>query len=312
MKMTWVLGFVVLLATGPVFGALKVVTSTTDLAWAVKQIGGAAVEVKPLLRGQENPHYVDTIPDFIRQVADADVVCVVGLDLEIGWMPKVLTRSGNAKVQPGGPGYCETGKRITVMDKPAGPVDRSMGDVHPAGNPHFWLAPLPLVEAAQEIVAVLSKVDPAHQADYQKGYQAWQEKMTAFYAEQKKRLRAALPPGAPLVLEYHKEFTYLLQAYDLKSVGSLEEKPGVAPSAGRIAEVATNAKAQNVRVLLAARYSPKATVEKFEEISGVPALRVATSVPADALDYYAFHSALITDLAKALTSTVASAPKKGR
>src|SRR5262245_7336772 len=87
---------------------IRVITTVPDLAWAARKIGGENVDVSPLLNGTENPHYVDTVPDFIRQVADAQVVCIVGLQLEIGWMPKVLSRSGNARVQPGGAGYCET------------------------------------------------------------------------------------------------------------------------------------------------------------------------------------------------------------
>src|SRR6478735_654076 len=105
---------------------LKVITTVPDLAWMVQEIGGDLVDAKPLLRGTENPHLVDAVPDYIRQVADAKVVCLIGLDLEIGYMPPILSKSGNAAVQPSGPGYCEVGKSVTVLDRPTGPVDRSM------------------------------------------------------------------------------------------------------------------------------------------------------------------------------------------
>ncbi len=291
-----------LLAVSVSFGAIRVVTSTTDLAWMVKQVGGELVEVQPLLRGSENPHYVDTIPDFVRKVADASVVCVVGLDLEIGWMPKVLSRSGNAKVQPGGVGYCDTGKKISVLDKATGPIDRSMGDVHPEGNPHFWLSPLALADAADAAVKSLSETDPAHRAIYEENSRKLSSQMKALYESEKKQLATVLSKATgPLVLEYHKEFTYLLNAYGIKSMGSLEEKPGVAPSAGRIAEVALSAKKSGVRVLLAADYSPRKTVEKFAELSGIKVLRIPTSLSADSLDYVKFRAKLIDDLVKALS-----------
>ena len=120
---------------------VKVVTTIPDLAWVAAEVGGDHVETKALLRGNENAHFVDAVPEFTRLTADADVVCIAGLDLEVGYMPAVLTRSGNAKIQPGGAGYCEAGKSVQVLEKLTTAVDRSMGDVHPAGNPHFYLSP---------------------------------------------------------------------------------------------------------------------------------------------------------------------------
>ena len=140
--------YLVALFTTPVFAeSLRVVTTTTDLAWLTKQIGGDEVEVTSLLSGEEDPHYVDAVPRFIHLVANADIVCVVGMDLEIGWMPKVLSKSANAQVQPGGKGYCETGKGVEALDVITNDVDRSMGDVHPDGNPHFQLSPLHMAQA---------------------------------------------------------------------------------------------------------------------------------------------------------------------
>ena len=109
---------------------VKVVATVPELAWAAAEIGGGAVEVHALLRGNENPHYVDAVPEFTRLVAEADIVCVVGLDLEVGYMPAVLSRSGNAKVQPGGPGYCDASKSVPVLEKATSAVDRSLALKH--------------------------------------------------------------------------------------------------------------------------------------------------------------------------------------
>lgn len=275
---------------------VRVVTSLTDLAWAVKEIGGARVDVSPLLKGTENPHYVDTVPDFIRLVSEAEVVCVVGLELEIGWIPKVLARSGNAQVQPGGKGFCETGKAISVLEKPTGPVDRSMGDVHPAGNPHFWLSPLRLADATSVIAETLSNVDPEGASAYAAGALRLKKKLVALAEAGRKKI-AQKKPGA--LMEYHREFAYLLDTYGLKSLGSVEEKPGVAPSAGRLAEAATGAKAAGVKLVLAGNYAPKQALERFKELSGATVLQTTTAIAPDG-DYVKFHEALVDSIVRAL------------
>lgn len=292
----------VLAANALAVSPFKVVTTTTDLAIAAKEIGGDKIIVKPLLKGTENPHYIDAIPDFIREVADAKVVCLIGLDLEIGWLPKVLSKSGNAAVQPGGPGYCDTGTGVTVLEKPTGPVNRSMGDVHPAGNPHFTLSPVAFSEAANAIAQALARVDPGSAAFYQTNLKKFQEQLRTL----QRQLASTLPkPATALVMEYHREFAYFFQAYGLRSFGSLEEKPGVAPSAGRIAEIARSAQAAGVKVLIATDYTPKKALEKFSELSGIPVKLVASFPRADSVvsgprDYREVQQGLVTAVAEAL------------
>ncbi len=277
---------------------VPVVTTMNELAWAVQEIGGANVTAKALLDGTENPHYVDAVPEFIRLVADAQVVVLVGLDLEIGWMPKVLGRSGNAQVQPGGKGYCEAGKTVSVLEKPTGDVNRSMGDVHPTGNPHFWLSPKALGEAGGAIAETLSGVDPAHAADYAKGLEAFRKKLDGIAAVNQAKLKAAA--GSSWVIEYHKEFSYLFSQYGLKSYGSIEEKPGVLPSAGRLAQIGLAAKQAGVKVALAGDYAPKKTLERFTEVSGIPVVQVPTSVQPKGkyADYAGLQSFLVDSLVK--------------
>lgn len=254
---------------------VNVVTTTTDLAWAARQIGGPFVSVESLLEGTENPHYVDALPDFIRKVSNAQVVCLIGLDLEVGWMPKVLSRSGNAQVQPGGNGYCDTGKSVKVLDKPTGPINRSMGDVHPDGNPHFTLSPLALADAASVIAQTLSNVDPAHSKEYQLNLTKFKSDMTQLKGQIQRMIKSALNTQDAQWMEYHKEFTYFFDVYGLKSFGSLEEKPGVPPSAGRIGEIALSAKRAKVGALLATTYNPHKALERFSELSGIPVIKVS-------------------------------------
>lgn len=288
--------------------APKLVTTTTDLAWMAREIAGADAEVESLLRGTEDPHFVDARPDYIRKVASADAVCVVGLDLEVGWMPKVLAKSGRAAVQPGGKGYCDTGSRINVLEKPTGPLDRSMGHVHPSGNPHFWLSPVALAQASEEVADTLARIDPGKAEAYRRRQKAFATRMNELQAAVRARLeKAGITGSKARFLEYHREFSYFAQAFGLESVGSLEEKPGVSPSAGRLATVASQAKNEGVRIVLATTHGPRRLLARFEELSGVPVQAVPISIDArgEPKDYPAL-------LARIEEAIVAAASREGQ
>lgn len=251
---------------------IKVVATLPDIAEVVRAIGGEEVETSTLLSGSEDPHYSDARPDYILKVRKADVVCAIGLDLEIGWLPKVMDKAGNAKVQPGGLGFCELGRAVKALEIPVGVVDRSLGDVHPHGNPHFAVDPLKLSEAAAEVLKVLSAVAPDKTTVFEKNYDTFKKQMTALHAATKKNVKKEK------VMEYHKEFTYFFATYGLESAGSLEEKPGMPPSAARIAQIAQTAKANKVTVLFATPSAPHATLERFHELSGIPVVTVPSYV----------------------------------
>ncbi|MFM6929843.1 MAG: metal ABC transporter substrate-binding protein [Bdellovibrio sp.] len=270
--MKLVISAVLVFLTLPAFAKIKVVATLPDVAEVVKAIGGNQVDVSTLLSGGTDPHFADARPDYILKVNRADVVCAIGLELEIGWLPKVLEKSGNAKVQAGGPGSCELGKAVKPLDVPQGVINRSLGDVHAHGNPHFALDPLKLAEGGAEVVRVLSQVDSANAGLYQKNYDAFKKQMESLHAQMKSKAKK------DKVMEYHKEFTYFFRAYDLESVGSLEEKPGMPPSATRIAEVAQMAKANKVQVLFATPSAPHKTLERFQELSGVPVVTVPSYI----------------------------------
>ncbi|MEK2646786.1 metal ABC transporter substrate-binding protein [Bdellovibrio sp. BCCA] len=263
---------VLFLVSVSAFAKIKVVATQPDIAEVVQAIGGDQVEVQTLLKGSEDPHYAEARPDFILKVNRADVVCSVGLDLEIGWLPKVLSKSGNEKVQEGGPGFCALGKSVKALEVPTGVIDRSLGDVHPHGNPHFVLSPEKLAEGGAEVVRVLSQVLPAKSSEFEKNYDAFKKKMTELHARLAKTVKKVK------VMEYHKEFTYFFNAYGLESLGSLEEKPGMPPSAARIAQVAKMAKDNKVAVLFATPSAPHKTLERFHELSGVPVVTVPSYV----------------------------------
>lgn len=260
-KFLFLFGASLLVASSSYADKIKLVTTTTDLAWAAKRIGGSYVSVQSMLKGHEDPHYVDAVPSFVLKASRADIVCSVGLELESAWLPKVLERSGNAKVQAGGTGYCNTGSAITPLDVPKGKIDRSQGHVHAAGNPHFWLDPKTFAHASKAIADAIVRTKPELAEPIASQYSKFLKDML----ELQDQIRAKVSGlGSTLkVMEYHEEFSYYFRAIGLTSYGSLEEKPGVPPSSGRIARMALKAKKEEIKIILASSHSPKRLVESF-------------------------------------------------
>ena len=253
--------------------SIRIVTTTPDIAWMAKEIGQDKVETISLLNGSEDPHYVDARPDYVTRALQADVVCIVGLGLETSWINRVLAKTGKQSIQPGGKGYCELGKRIEALDKPTHAVDRSQGDIHPEGNPHFWLSHSAFFKAGQEITDTLIRVDTKNAESFLSGYERLQSKLMKKRDELKQKiLSAGITGKAAHFLEYHKEFAYFAAEYGLQSNGTIEEKPGVSPSARRIASVALLARGSDVSFALASNTAPRKILTRFEELSGVPVL----------------------------------------
>lgn len=260
------LSLLILIISPSSLASLKVVTTTPDLAWAVKKIGGKEVHVESLLRGTEDPHYVDVVPSFIVKVRGADLLCAVGLELETGWLPKVRGRAGALKKS-----YCEFGRSIRPLGKPEGPVDRSMGDVHSSGNPHFHLSPGHLAKGAEAALVELKKLKPEKTTYFDRRYRELVAQMKKLEDEVSQRLESI---NQRSILQYHQEFSYFFKAYGFKSAGSLESIPGVSPSASRLAKLSLELKGQAVPLVLAAQYAPLATLERFQSLSDIPFLRL--------------------------------------
>lgn len=277
---------------------LRVVATTPDVAWLVQRVGGSAVEVKALARASDNYHFLDARPDYVLAVARADVVCRVGADLEIGWLPKVLDRAGNRKVMKDGSGDCDLSRALTLAEKPTSAVDRSMGDVHAAGNPHFWLSPVEMAKAAKEVESRLAATAPERAAEFAGNRQALEKELLALHEAQRKRLAPLQGKGA---YQYHRDFSYFLAAYGLQSLGSIEEVPGVSPSAARLGRVSLEAKAKSAAFALASSQNPQPTLEKFQELSGVKFILLPTSLadPQNPLAYRQWQESLVSTLLQA-------------
>jgi zinc/manganese transport system substrate-binding protein len=159
-------------------GKLKVVTATTDLASLAQEVGGDRIEVESIARGYQDPHFVEAKPSFLLKLRQADLLIVVGLQLEIGWLPPLITQSGNPRIQVGANGYLDASEFAEILEKPTGVITRAQGDVHPFGNPHYWLDPENGRRVAQGIANKLGEMRPQDAAYFQQRFQDFSQRLT--------------------------------------------------------------------------------------------------------------------------------------
>jgi len=249
---SWVVGLSLLLSVGiiPTAAAqtpLRVVTTTTDLAALVRAIGGDRVQATSMALGTQDPHYVEPKPGLILDLRRADLYLQIGLDLEVGWAPLLLDQSRNARLQPGGVGHLDLSEHVVVLDVPATRVTRAEGDVHPFGNPHYWLDPENGVRMAEAIADRLSQLDAAGAGEYARN-------LARFRAEvdvATRRWRSAAEPirGAPIVA-YHASWKYLAEFLGLEIVDYVEPRPGIPPSPRHLADLVARMNLLGVGVIV--------------------------------------------------------------
>ena len=278
---------------------LTVVTTTTDLAWIMQQVGGDKVEVESIARGYQDPHFVEAKPSFLLRLRKADLLAVVGLDLEIGWLSPLIEQSRNARIRPGNPGYLDVSAGVEIADRPQASVNRSMGDVHAKGNPHYWLDPANAVRIGIQMERRLSELRPQDTKYFQTRLNELKGKMNKAH----QRWTAMLAPyrGAKVVT-YHRSWTNFVNRYGLDVVEFVEPKPGVPPSPAHIFELIQKMKAEGVKVILVEPYFDLKTPNSVAAKTGAKVLVMYPSVGgAEGLDdYYAVFDRNIGELVKAL------------
>jgi zinc/manganese transport system substrate-binding protein len=249
--LAWVLTFG--MAVGPTRIAradLRIVTTVPDLAALAKAVGGERVAVEALAAPSEDPHYVDPRPSFLPKLSRANAVIVVGLDLEVGWLPPLLTNARNAAIQTGGVGYIDASTFVREkLQVPTMRVDRSMGDLHPGGNPHFHTAPGPLADVALGLGERFAALDPALADHYRGRARSYAAELRKLGADMAARF-AALPAERRRVVSFHDSFRYLLAWLGLEQVITIEEKPGIRPSPGRVATVMSTMRGKAAKVII--------------------------------------------------------------
>ena len=292
--------FVVLVAGSSVRGAatLNVVATTEDLASLAREVGGDRVTVTALAAGYQDPHQVDAKPSFILAISRADALIVVGRELEIGWLPALLSSGRNSKVQVGGPGYLDASQNVKILEIPTGQITRAMGDVHPQGNPHYWLDPANGRRMADAIRAKFTQLVPADGAYFQKRYSDFDAKLAA--AETRWDKTMAPFKGRKLVT-YHRSWPNFMERWGLDVVGYVEPKPGIPAPPSHILGLIDEMKKQKVSVIVVEPYWSLKTPESIANQTGAKVLVLAPSVggvkkgePADYIALFDYNVGLLS------------------
>jgi zinc/manganese transport system substrate-binding protein len=230
---------------------LNVITATTDLASLAQEVGGDKIDVEAIAKGYQDPHFVEAKPSFLLKLRHADLLVVVGLDLEIGWLPPLITQSGNPHIQPASAGYLDASQFAEILEKPQGAVSRAMGDVHPLGNPHYWLDPENGRRIAKGISNKLAEMDTPNASYYQQRFQDFDKRLTA--AEQNWDAQMK-PYNGRKVVTYHKSWPNFAKHFNLDVVGYIEPRPGIPPTPGHTIELIQQMKRDNVKIIMVEPY----------------------------------------------------------
>lgn len=268
---------------------VRVVTTLPVFAELVKAIGGDLVEVIAVATPLQDPHFVDAKPSYILAASRADVFVAAGMDLEVGWEPLLREGSRNAAIQIGGPGYVDASAHVQKLGVPTGRIDRSRGDVHPYGNPHYWLDPLNAVPLTADIALALTRVDPRNAGTYN-------DRRRAFLATLERRMadwraRMAALRGTPIV-SYHESWEYFARRFGLEIVGTLEPKPGIPPSPSHLARLMDRMKERDVKLILQEPYYEDDNPELVSRETGARVVELPNQ-PQSGQDYFAFVDALV-------------------
>jgi zinc/manganese transport system substrate-binding protein len=265
------LTLIAIAATGSSAAAqLRVVATTPDLASLAREIGGNLVSVTSLAKPTEDPHYVDAKPSHIVTLNRADALIEGGAELELGWLPPLLENSRNAKISAGAPGRIVASQGIRMMEIPTN-FDRSKGDIHSLGNPHFLIDPVNVKIIARNIADHFAEVDPKSAATYRSNLAKFNSRVDAKFAGWRSQLA---PFRGAKIVTYHKDFVYLASRFGLDIVGELEPKPGIAPSPAHLASIIGKMKASNARVILVQPYQNRRTAETVARQTGAAVLDV--------------------------------------
>jgi zinc/manganese transport system substrate-binding protein len=289
-----------LLAAAPARADLKVATSLTDLASVAQFVGGKHVSAQSLCRGYEDPHFVPAKPSLMKAIQHADVFVSTGLELDGGWLPLVLPGSRNPRIQPGTKGFVDASEGVHVLEKPVGTVSRAEGDVHPLGNPHYYLDPKALEVVADHLARVFSDLDPANAADYSANARAFHGRMDASLERWEKELA---PFKGVAIVPYHKNFIYFIDRFGLKEFGNVESKPGIPPTPRHIAELAEAMRRSGVNVVAYGPYNKAGASNEVAKRAGGTAVEVATEVGGlpGTDDVFSKFDALVASLTGALS-----------
>ena len=254
---------------------LNVMTTTEDLASIAREIGGDRITVESMARGYQDPHFVEAKPSFILKLQKADLLVLVGRELEIGWLPPLIQQSRNAKIQAGADGYLDASLQAQILEIPSGEITRAMGDVHPLGNPHYWMDPENGKRVAKEITDKLTQFRPNDRAYFTMRLTDFTSRLD----EAEKRWLAMMAPykGTKMVT-YHRSFPNFAERFGLNIVGYVEPRPGIPPTPQHTLDLINEMKRQNVKLVLVEPYFDLKTPQAIGRETGAQVLVMPPSV----------------------------------
>ena len=254
---------------------LKIMAATMDLASLAQEVGGDKVEVESIARGYQDPHFVDAKPSFLLKLKRADLLIVVGLELEIGWLPPLINQSTNPKIQVAAPGYLDASRFARILEIPTGQVTRAEGDVHPLGNPHYWLDPENGLRIAKGIADKLSEMRPEDAAYFAQRYADFEQRLKQ--ADQR-WLAEMKPYEGRKIVTYHRSWPNFAEHFHLNVVGYVEPRPGIPPSPQHTVELIQQMKRENVKVIVVEPYFDLKTPNSIARETGGQVLVLPPSV----------------------------------
>ena len=280
-------------------GKLNVITTIEDLAAVTREVGGDRVTVESIARGYQDPHFVEAKPSFILKLQRADVLIVVGRELETAWLVPLQTQSRNSKIQVGGPGYLDASLNARILDIPTGQITRAMGDVHPSGNPHYWLDPENGKLMAQSIAARFSELRPNDRAYFQQQAASFSARLDA---AEKRWLQMMAPYKGTKVVTYHRSFPNFAERFGLDIIGYVEPRPGIPPTPQHTLDLINEMKRQNVKLVLVEPYFDLKTPQSIGRATGAEVLVMPPSVGGvkEITDYFKLFDYDITLLINAI------------
>ena len=264
---------------------LNVVTTTADLAALTQEVGGDRVNVQAIAKGYQDPHFVEAKPSFLLMLQRADLLVSVGLQLEIGWLPPLISQCGNARVQPNASGNLDASQFADILELPTGPVSRAQGDVHPLGNPHYWLDPENGRRVARGIATRLAQLRPEDAQYFEQHFQDFSRRLT----EAEKRWDNQMQPyRGRKVITYHRSWPNFTRRFGFQVMGEIEPRPGIPPSPKHTIELMEMMKREGVKVILVEPYFDLKTPNSIASGTGAKVVVLLPSVGGEkeASDYF--------------------------
>lgn len=261
---------VLMVSAGPSLAKLNVVVTTPDLAAVAQEIGGSEVEVTTLMRPTEDPHFIDPKPSFIVKLNRADALIEGGAELEVGWLPPLLNGARNSKLAAGAQGRIRANEGIQMLEVPSG-LDRAKGDIHAAGNPHFLSDPVNAKILAQHLASALAALDSKSAGVFQANLKRFVGDLEARMPQWESKLA---PFKGQTIVSYHNSWPYFAQRFGLKIDLFLEPKPGIPPTPAHLAEVITQMRERNAKVIIVDAYLDRRTAETVAARTGAKVVDV--------------------------------------